>query len=71
MKFMTIMIGYDGTKVQLKPLKFATVDNKEYATEALLVCKWGGVLTSAGIKQARMTGMYRSQNFPIINVETK
>jgi hypothetical protein len=53
---LPLMLGYDGTKVQLKPLKWTTVDGKEYVDQCLFICKWGGVLTDAGIKQARAMG---------------
>jgi hypothetical protein len=48
--------GYEGTKIQLKPTKFEKVDQQDVVLEALFVCKWGGMLTPAGIKQAHMLG---------------
>lgn len=42
--------------MQLKPLKWTVADGKEYVEQALFICKWGGVLTDAGIKQARAMG---------------
>ena len=56
-------INFDGLtrKIQMKPLKFSeTLDqdgNKTYkVTQALMILKWGGSLTHAGIKQARKLG---------------
>lgn len=48
-----------GTKVQLKPQKHSN----NYVTEALLICKWGGVLSHSGEVQARELGKtYRLLN---------
>ena len=56
-------INFDGLtrKIQMKPLKFSeTLDqdgNKTYkVTQALMILKWGGSLTHAGIEQARKLG---------------
>ncbi len=46
--------GYDGTKIQLKPTRFNKLGNTEVVAEAILVCKWGGMLTPSGVKQAHM-----------------
>ncbi|XP_071713064.1 inositol hexakisphosphate and diphosphoinositol-pentakisphosphate kinase VIP2-like [Rutidosis leptorrhynchoides] len=53
-------------KVQLKPLKWAKVvkgdTEEERPTEALMVLKYGGVLTHAGRKQAEELGRYFRNN---------
>ncbi|EPS58392.1 hypothetical protein M569_16422, partial [Genlisea aurea] len=55
-------------KVQLKPLKWSTVlkassdGEEERPTEALMVLKYGGVLTHAGRKQAEELGRYFRNN---------
>ncbi|KAG8384744.1 hypothetical protein BUALT_Bualt04G0150100 [Buddleja alternifolia] len=55
-------------KVQLKPLKWVKVANsngegeEERPTEALMVLKYGGVLTHAGRKQAEELGRYFRNN---------
>ncbi|KAL1291439.1 hypothetical protein AAHE18_20G201200 [Arachis hypogaea] len=57
-------------KVQLKPLKWVKVTNsngevEERPTEALMVLKYGGVLTHAGRKQAEELGRYfRNKMYP-------
>jgi Histidine phosphatase superfamily (branch 2)/Diphosphoinositol pentakisphosphate kinase 2 N-terminal domain/RimK-like ATP-grasp domain len=56
-----------GTKVQLKPVKFAEAppDNRCMddglctgfaVVSVMLVCKWGGMLTDAGVAQSRIIG---------------
>ena len=47
-------IHFDGLtrKIQMKPLKF----NESKVTQALLILKWGGSLTHAGIEQAYKLG---------------
>ena len=56
-------INFDGLtrKIQMKPLKFKEIldekGNKIYKiTQALMILKWGGNLTHAGIEQARKLG---------------
>ncbi|KAH9739915.1 Inositol hexakisphosphate and diphosphoinositol-pentakisphosphate kinase VIP2 [Citrus sinensis] len=54
-------------KVQLKPLKWVKVtkstgDEEERPVEALMVLKYGGVLTHAGRKQAEELGRYFRNN---------
>ncbi|MQL90114.1 hypothetical protein Taro_022699, partial [Colocasia esculenta] len=55
-------------KVQLKPLKWAKVPRhngdgeEERPIEALMVLKYGGVLTHAGRKQAEELGRYFRNN---------
>ena len=56
-------INFDGLtrKIQMKPLKFTEIldenGNKTYKiTQALMILKWGGNLTHAGIEQARKLG---------------
>ena len=56
-------INFDGLtrKIQMKPLKFTEIvdekGNKVYKiTQALMILKWGGNLTHAGIEQARKLG---------------
>ena len=58
-------------KAQLKPLKWATVFEEgvegevERVTEALMVLKYGGVLTHAGLKQAEDLGRsFRNTMYP-------
>eukprot|EP01119_Soliformovum_irregulare_P003453 TRINITY_DN1398_c0_g1_i2.p1 TRINITY_DN1398_c0_g1~~TRINITY_DN1398_c0_g1_i2.p1 ORF type:complete len:612 (+),score=225.32 TRINITY_DN1398_c0_g1_i2:736-2571(+) len=50
--------GFDGTKVQIKPLEWIFQDEiqVEKVSKALLVCKWGGVLTHTGTAQSRWLG---------------
>lgn len=49
--------GFSGTKIQLKPVKHFVDDaGNEQVQQALFVCKWGGVVTHSGIKQARQLG---------------
>eukprot|EP00898_Chlorokybus_atmophyticus_P007786 jgi/Chlat1/8008/Chrsp7S00634 len=43
-------------KVQLKPMAWTEVDSEEKVTQALLILKYGGVLTHAGRKQAETLG---------------
>jgi len=46
--------GYGGVKVQLKPKKTEKgKDGKERVVQALLIVKWGGEMTHAGVGQAR------------------
>lgn len=50
-------------KVQLKPLKWVKVtkstgDEEERPVEALMVLKYGGVLTHAGRKQVLITNIW-------------
>ena len=56
-------INFDGLtrKIQIKPLKYEEIidenGNKKFkATKVLLILKWGGFLTHAGIEQARKLG---------------
>ena len=56
-------INFDGLtrKIQLKPLKFSEITDKDgnkinKITQALMILKWGGSLTHAGIEQARQLG---------------
>ncbi|XP_047310855.1 inositol hexakisphosphate and diphosphoinositol-pentakisphosphate kinase VIP2-like isoform X2 [Impatiens glandulifera] len=54
-------------KVQLKPLKWVTIsknngEEQERPVEALMVLKYGGVLTHAGRKQAEELGRYFRNN---------
>ncbi|KAG5415618.1 hypothetical protein IGI04_003185 [Brassica rapa subsp. trilocularis] len=45
-------------KVQLKPLKWNGEGEEERPVEALMILKYGGVLTHAGRKQAEELGRY-------------
>ena len=56
-------INFDGLtrKIQMKPLKFSEIIDENgnkinKITQALLILKWGGSLTHAGIEQARKLG---------------
>ena len=56
-------LNFDGLtrKIQMKPLKYEEIidenGNKKYkVTKALIILKWGGFLTHAGIEQARILG---------------
>ena len=50
MRVRTVLLKqYPGIKIQLK----ATKSSAGHVTQALLVCKWGGQMTHAGIGQAR------------------
>ena len=53
-------------KVQMKPLSFcATRGGGEVVTEALLILKWGGVLTQSGRNQAEELGRrFRHDMYP-------
>jgi inositol-hexakisphosphate/diphosphoinositol-pentakisphosphate 1-kinase len=51
---------FSGTKVQLKPT--ATSDDGLSVTRALLVCKWGGMITRAGVQQANRLGVWLRQH---------
>ena len=66
-------INFDGLtrKIQMKPLKFTEILDENgkkinKITQALLILKWGGSLTHAGIEQARKLGstfLYRLYPF--------
>ena len=65
-------IHFDGLtrKIQMKPLKFSeTIDEKTgkniiKVTQALLILKWGGSLTHAGIEQAYTLGSTFCRLYP-------
>lgn len=55
-------------KIQVKPLKIETDGTKKKVTEALLIMKWGGNITHAGIEQAKTLGStFRTQLYPTGN----
>jgi len=45
---------FPGTKIQLKPQK----TDGDKVTRCLLVCKWGGMITLAGVHQANQLGKW-------------
>jgi len=61
---------FGGTKVQLKPKLTTDESGKKKVTQVLLICKWGGILTHAGIQQSEILGRYFAERvFPKENAQ--